>query len=207
MQVLADLPSLPETEQHLWSFPLHLTANPGTSHTVRWLCIQLMSKTISIRQKKKKRDEIQSEPGVKKMCQDQHQETSDRRRLKLEDAVYLGNISPAAVTKQPINSSHFCVAARCMWQWCTKESAPTVWESGWLCLSPAPCPGWDKLWPRRPKSLPNRCCLISNWTSFKAITVSKVRGSERAIDRLIDAENNQPWCFENICFSESKASF
>lgn len=48
-----------------------------------------------------------------------------------------------------------------MWQWCTKESAPTAWESGWRCLSLAPCPGWDKPWHKRPKSLPNRCFLVS----------------------------------------------
>lgn len=31
------MPSLPETKQHLWSFPLHLTANSSTSHTVRYI--------------------------------------------------------------------------------------------------------------------------------------------------------------------------
>lgn len=34
LQVLSNLPTLPETEQHLWPFSLHLTANPGTSHKV-----------------------------------------------------------------------------------------------------------------------------------------------------------------------------
>lgn len=82
--------------------------------------------------------------------------------LKIEDAIYLCNVSSAVAMKQPINFNLSVFAGHCMWQWCTKESAPTVWESGWRCLSLALCPGWDKLWPRRPKSLPNRCCLLWN---------------------------------------------
>lgn len=37
LQVLSNLPTLPETEQHLRPFPLHLTANPSTSHKVSCL--------------------------------------------------------------------------------------------------------------------------------------------------------------------------
>lgn len=54
------------------------------------------------------RDKIRSEPSVKKIVKpgwDKHRERSDRRKLKLEDGVYLWNISPAAATKQPINFS------------------------------------------------------------------------------------------------------
>lgn len=57
-----------------------------------------------------------------------------------------------------------CVfAGRCTWRWCTKGSAPTAWRSGWQCLCLARCPGSDKLWHRRPKSLLNRWFLIRNF--------------------------------------------
>ena len=34
LQVIPDVSSLPETEQHLRPLPLHLTAHPCASHTV-----------------------------------------------------------------------------------------------------------------------------------------------------------------------------
>lgn len=65
------------------------------------------------------------------------------------------------VLKQPINVTFSDIAGPFMWQWCTKENAPTVWEWGWPSLCPALWRGWDKLWLKRPKSQLNRCSLLS----------------------------------------------
>ena len=55
-------------------------------------------------------DKIQSEPSTKKTT-NWHHERCDRRKLKIEDSIYLWNTGPAVVMKQPINFSLFLLQA------------------------------------------------------------------------------------------------
>lgn len=123
-------------------------------------------------------DKIRSEPSIKqsvKSSPDKHHERSDRRKLKLEDAVYLGNISPATVMKQPINFSLFVLQTLVCDSGVPRKVLPLHESRGggasfWHRVQAETSCG-----PRDQNPCPTGAVLLET-SLFKAINVSKLRG-------------------------------
>lgn len=126
-------------------------------------------------------DTIHPEPGIKKNVKpspDKHHESTDRRKLKLEDAVYLWNISAAVVMKQPINFSLSVLQAAVCDSGVPRKVLPLYesWSGGasvWHCVQAETSCG-----TRDQNPCPTGAVLLE-MSLLKTINVSKLRGLKR----------------------------